>query len=157
MAEHSSNWNDARIAEWLKLDTNGDGMMSRQEAIASTKPALTGIVTTAPRVAPESQPKIAIAANTQGQSDRGNSGRGSRNSENAQPAAAIDAEQAKKMKANRDKAWGRVGSEPAAAAPAATASTSGELPPTCPTASTKVKLKDPPSSLVNPTRTKMGS
>jgi EF hand len=115
MAEHSNNWNDARIAEWLKLDTNGDGMMSMQEAIASTKPASTGIVTTTPRVAPsEGSNNNAIAANGQGQPERGNGGRGSRNNENAQAAPAIDPEQAKEMKANRDKNWGRVGSEPTA-------------------------------------------
>lgn len=128
MAEHSSNWNDARIAEWQKLDTNGDGVMSRQEAIASTKPAPTGIVMAAPRNSTELQGKPANESNnSQAMADGGNN-RGSRNNENNQPA--IDPEQAREMKANRDKTWNRVGSAPAGGGAAPSYDLPADLPDT---------------------------
>lgn len=114
MNEHSSNWTDARIAEWLKLDSNGDGVMSMQEAVASTKPVPAGIVVTPPKAVQNNGGQNAFAANGQAQGNgqgqrEGGEGRRSRNNENNQPGPQISAEEARELKADRGQRWGQVG------------------------------------------------
>jgi hypothetical protein len=149
MSEHFSNPTEKALTEWQKLDSNGDGFMSMQEAIASTRPVPTGIVVTQPRTAQSNAGQNAFAANGQGrnngdwqnqQRDFGDNRR-SRNNENNQPGPQLSPEEAREQKADRSERWGQVGNSAAksgAAAPAGGAP-SYEVPADIPASIDKTK------------------
>lgn len=156
MAEHSSNWNDARAAEWMKIDTNGDGMWTIQEVIASTKTAPTGIVVSQPRQAARGAAPNAMASNGQGYESQGgpgggnNAGQGSgpreggenRRSRNNDNGPQMSEEEAREQKADRSQRWNQVGNNPAkeTRAPAATGGApSYEVPADIPASIDKAK------------------
>jgi Ca2+-binding EF-hand superfamily protein len=131
MAERSTNWTDERLARWMKEDTNGDGMLSMKEAVASLRPAATGIVVIPPKTANGNGDSNNVASdNSAPQSEQRGEGNRSRNNENNQPGPRIDIEEVREMKADRSQRWNNATSgnrEGGAAAPSSATSTT-ELP-----------------------------